>query len=194
MNNHICSVFFMFASPRLVLVTLSAVGLAALASGCASRGLMPSAPTWLSPYRPDVVQGNFISSEQVELLRPGLSRVQVRNLLGTPLVSSLFHADRWDYVFTFQRRGGEVRLYRYAVFFQGDELVRFEGDAMPSESEFVGQLDGRRKLGKVPALEATPEQLKAAEAKSPRRSDPAPAPAPAAMPNTVYPPLEGSRP
>ncbi len=191
----------MFASPRLVLVMLSAVGLVATLGGCTSRSAFTQPASWLTPYRPDVVQGNFVSREQVEQLRPGLSRVQVRNLLGTPLVSSLFHADRWDYVFSFQRRGGEVRLYRYAVFFQGDELARFEGDTMPSESEFVGQLDSRRKLGKVPVLEATPEQLQAAEAKarSARRAEspgaaPSTTPAAAAPSNTNYPPLEGARP
>ena len=141
-----------------------------------------------------MVQGNFISSEQVDLLRQGLSRVQVRNLLGTPLVSSLFHADRWDYVFSIRRRGGEIRIYRYAVFFKGDELVRFEGDAMPSESEFIAQLDARRNLGKVPPLEATPEQLKAAEAKAPAKAASPAAPAPAAPASTSYPPLEGNRP
>lgn len=184
----------MFARPRFAL-SCTAVGLAALLSACGSTYDPLSRPAnWLTPYRPDVVQGNFISSDQVAQLRPGLSRLQVRNLLGTPLVSSVFHGDRWDYVFSFQRRGGEVRLYRYAVFFQGDELVRFEGDNMPSEAEFLAQLEGRRQPAKPPVLEATPEQLKAAQAKSPARppeAAPAAAPAPA---NLSYPPLEGARP
>lgn len=179
---------------RLAL-TVTAVGLSVLLSACGSSyDLFARPATWLTPYRPDVVQGNFISSEQVAQLRSGMSRLQVRNLLGTPLVSSLFHGDRWDYVFSLQRRGGEVRLYRYAVFFQGDALTRFEGDAMPSEAEFVAQIDSRRKLGPVPALEATPEQLKAAEAKAPRKADLPPPAAPVLPPATSYPPLEGARP
>ncbi len=183
----------MFARPRLAL-TFSAVGLAVLLSACGTRDLLSRPATWLTPYRPDVVQGNFISSEQVAQLRPGLTRVQVRNLLGTPLVSSVFHGDRWDYVFTFKRRGGESRLYRYAVFFEGDELVRFEGDDMPTEAEFIAQLDGRSRLGKVPALEATPEQLKAAQARPAAAAPAEPAPAAAAPARTTYPPLEGARP
>ena len=186
----------MFARSRLVLVTVFAVGLSVLLGACGSSKTLSQPATWLTPYRPDVVQGNFISSEQVALLAPGLSRLQVRNLLGTPLVSSLFHADRWDYVFSMQRRAGESRIYRYAVFFKGDELVRFEGDRMPSESEFIAQLDVRRELGKVPPLEATAEQLKAAEAKAPPRAPEAVAPAAPSAPGaaTSYPPLEGRRP
>ncbi len=183
----------MFARPRFAL-TFTAVGLSALLSACGTSELLSRPATWLTPYRPDVVQGNFISSEQVALLRPGMSRLQVRNLLGTPLVSSLFHGDRWDYVFSLQRRGGETRLYRYSVFFQGDALTRFAGDAMPSESEFVAQIDSRRRLAPVPALEATPAQLKAAEAKAPRKPEASAAPAPALPSNTTYPPLEGERP
>jgi len=79
---------------------------------------------------------------------------------------------------------------------KGDELARFEGDRMPSESEFIAQLDVRRELGKVPPLEATAEQLKAAEAKAPPRTTEAAAPAAASAPaaTTTYPPLEGRRP
>ena len=57
----------------------------------------------LSPYQVEVVQGNFVSREQMALLKPGMTRLQVRDLLGSPLVTSVFHADRWDYVFTLKR-------------------------------------------------------------------------------------------
>ena len=194
MNHHIALVPSMLARPRLVLL-VSAVGLSALLTACGTRERSPSS-SWLTPYRPDIVQGNFISREQVAQLRPGLSRLQVRNLLGTPLVASVFHADRWDYVFSFQRRGAPTRTYRYTVFFQGEELVRFEGDAMPSEAEFIAQLDARRNLGKAPVLQATPEQLKAAQAPSARKpAAPDLAAAPPVTPSaTNYPPLEGARP
>ena len=140
-----------------------------------------------------MVQGNFIASEQVAQLKAGLSRLQVRNLLGTPLVSSLFHADRWDYVFSFKRGAEAPRLYRYTVFFQGDALVRFEGDAMPSEAEFIAQLDARRKLGPVPPLQATPEQLQASQPAAPAAAATGAPVAPPPLP-TSYPPLEGPKP
>ena len=151
---------------------------------------------WITPYKVDVIQGNFVSSEQVAQLQPGMTRDQVRSVLGTPLLASLFHTDRWDYVFTLKRQGVAPQSYKYAVFFKGDQLERFEGDTMPSEKEFISRLDTKRKLGKVPVLEATEAQLKAAE--KPSASKPAPGDAavspPAGSLPTVYPPLEGSKP
>jgi outer membrane protein assembly factor BamE (lipoprotein component of BamABCDE complex) len=48
-------------------------------------------------YKPEVVQGNFVSREQVQALRAGMPRQAVRDVLGTPLVTSLFHAERWQF-------------------------------------------------------------------------------------------------
>ena len=176
----------------------------AVLASCSSSTLQSSAANpvnWITPYRVDVIQGNFVSREQVEQLQPGMSREQVKAVLGTPLVASLFHADRWDYVFTLKRQGVEPQSFKYAVFFKGDQLERFSGDAMPSEADFISSLSNKRKLGKVPVLEATEEQLKAAEkpSASRTRSEPAAEPAVggvAASPptTTTYPPLESSRP
>ena len=145
----------------------------------------------LTLYKPEVVQGNFVSKEQVAALQPGMSRVQVRDTLGTPLVTSVFHADRWDYVFTMRRQRVEPQNFRLTLFFQGDVLERFEGDDMPSETEFVQRISRERKV-KVPRLEATEEQL----AKFPAAAGPAgaasAAPA-AAQPAGSYPPLEPAR-
>jgi outer membrane protein assembly factor BamE len=141
----------------------------------------------ITPYKIEVVQGNFVSKEQVQALRPGMSRLQVREMLGTPLVTSLFHADRWDYVFTLKRTGSPFQERRLTVFFRGDALEKFEGDDMPTEAEFVAGLDNKRKDAKVPPLEASEEALKRFAAER----TPAPA-APAAEPavSASYPPLE----
>jgi outer membrane protein assembly factor BamE len=139
----------------------------------------------VKPYQPQVVQGNFISREQVATLQPGLSRQQVRDALGTPLLTSVFHADRWDYVFTLRRQGLEPQAYRLTVFFKGEALERFEGDTMPTEAEFVASLDVSRKGKPVPPLEATEAQLQ----RFPAPASAAPAPA-APPPATAYPPLE----
>ncbi|MDB5889910.1 MAG: SmpA/OmlA domain protein [Polaromonas sp.] len=210
MINHIATPYPMSAKTRYSV--RSAPHFAALAimacvalSGCstqqrASSSLNPV--NWLTPYKVDVIQGNFISKEQVEALKPGMPRTQVKDILGTPLVASVFHADRWDYVFTLKRQGVEPQSYRYAVYFKGDQLERFEGDTMPSEAEFIAKLDNSRKFGKVPVLEATEEQLKAAEKSSVRSTSSSASTAstanragsgPAGVPATVYPPLESPK-
>lgn len=160
------------------------------ASGCgsfdnASRRLTDS----ITPYKVEVVQGNFVSREQVEALKPGMSRLQVRDILGTPLVTSVFHSDRWDYVFTLKRKGVEPQARKLAVFFKGDALERFEGDTMPSEAEFVATLDNKRKNAKVPVLEASDESLNQFSAGRPAAPQATPATA-EPRPPTSYPPLE----
>ena len=158
-------------------------------SGCSSvdlsgRELVES----FKPYQVAVVQGNFVSREQVQALQPGMSRQQVRDILGTPLVASLFHADRWDYVFTLKRPGEDVQTRKLVVTFEGEHFVRAEGDEMPSEAEFVATLIKPMGKIKVPALQATEEQL--AKFSVPKNKAPeAEAPEPVA-PQRSYPPLE----
>ncbi|GAB3366596.1 MULTISPECIES: outer membrane protein assembly factor BamE [Giesbergeria] len=169
-------------SARLGLILLWGASLAACGSLDGTGERLASVVT---PYRVDVVQGNFVSREQVEALQPGMGRQQVRDILGTPLVTSLFHADRWEYVFTLRRPGVEAQTRKLTVFFKEDTLLRFEGDEMPSESEFVATLGNRKKAPEVPVLEATPEQL----ARYPARPK-ADTAVPAAPARTSYPPLE----
>lgn len=134
----------------------------ALAACGSTDGMGRRLVTAVTPYKIEVVQGNFVSREQVEQLKPGMSRTQVREVLGTPLVTSLFHADRWEYVFTLRRQGLDVQTRRLAVLFKGEALDRFEGDEMPAEAEFVAHLDSRRKGDRIPVLEASEETLRKA--------------------------------
>jgi len=140
------------------------------------------------PYVPDVVQGNFVSREQRQYLRQGMTRAQVRDVLGTPLVTSVFHVDRWDYTFSIRRQGVPPQQFRLTLFFKGDVLSDIEGDELPSEAEFAQRLSRPSSTsGKVPVLEATEEQLRKFPA---NQADGAAAPAvPAPLP-TTYPPLE----
>jgi len=140
----------------------------------------------ITPYKIDIVQGNFVSREQAAALKEGMSRLQVRDILGTPLLVSVFHTNRWDYVFTFKRQGVEPQARRVTVFFEGDRLVKVEADALPSEAEFVASLDSGRKTGKVPVLEMSEESLKATAVAVQPELKPLP-PLPAS-----YPPLESS--
>lgn len=163
----------------------------ALVAGCGTFDDVSNTITGrLTPYKVEVVQGNFISKEQVEALQPGMSRQQVREILGTPLVTSLFHGDRWDYVFTLKRPGVDPQQRKLTVWFKGEAYERVEGDPMPSEAEFVATLDNRRKSGKVPPLQATEEQLQRAATKPSAAASSQVAAQPAQPPARVYPPLE----
>lgn len=173
---------------RLHLVVCIGVALSALA-GCSSiDGASQRIASIVNPYKVDVVQGNFVSREQVQALQPGMSRQQVRDILGTPLVTSVFHADRWEYVFTLKRPNQDIQTRKLTAFFKGDALDRSEGDEMPTEAEFVATLGARDVKGKVPVLQATPAQLNKypAPAQPPAAANPVrSAPLP-----TSYPPLE----
>ena len=141
-------------------------------------------------YQPEVVQGNFVSKEQVQALRAGMPRQAVRDILGTPLVTSVFHAERWDYAFTIRRQGSEPQLRRFTVYFKGDVLDRVDGDPLPTEAEFAAKLDTRRPPSKLPELKATPEELAKLPAKLGAATSNANASA-ATLPAS-YPPLEGT--
>jgi outer membrane protein assembly factor BamE len=168
-----------------VALTLS---LASLLAACSSVGeTTRNAMSAVTPYKVEVVQGNFVSREQVEALQPGMSRQQVREILGTPLVTSVFHGDRWEYVFTIKRQGVQNQARKLTTYFEGDRFVRAEGDEMPSEAEFVAALGKPRNKIKVPNLQATEAQL----AKFPAAKPVADAANDAATtPQRSYPPLE----
>ena len=130
--------------------TLASIVLAALiATGCSTkvdetqRTMMNSI---FRPYVPDIIQGNFVSSEQYAKLEVGMSREQVRQILGTPLLASYFHANRWDYIFEFKRLGEKIsKERRVTVFFDGDKVTKFNGDALPTEVELVAEIDNYAK-------------------------------------------------
>lgn len=82
----------------------------------------------IGPHRIDVQQGNDLDQENVSRLKLGLSRSQVRFLLGTPLVVDPFRNDRWDYVYVFYKAGVLAEQRRISLFFDGETLIRIEGD------------------------------------------------------------------
>jgi outer membrane protein assembly factor BamE len=84
----------------------------------------------LHPYRIDIRQGNMVTQEMVSQLRPGQTRDQVRFILGTPLLTDVFHADRWDYVYRLQKGNGEIQQRRLVVFFDDGKLARVGGDVV----------------------------------------------------------------
>jgi outer membrane protein assembly factor BamE len=170
------------------LVALLALG------GCSSLPALPSMTSggdllgFIKPYRMDIVQGNVVTKEQAALIKPGMTRAQVRDILGSPMLTDVFHADRWDYVFTIVRPGTTPQRRTIVAFFKGDVLDRLEAPDLPTELEFVASISRVRAAGSAPLLELTPEQKKALPV--PPKATPEPTPALGAL--RSYPPLEPS--
>lgn len=162
---------------------LAMVLVCASLAGCASMDSFTS--DTFKPYLPEVVQGNFVSKEQRQAIKPGMVRAQVQDILGTPLVTSLFHADRWDYAFSIRRQGVAPQNFQLTVFFKGNVVSTVQGSDLPSEAEFVERLVQQRRAVRVPPLQASEEDLKKFPAPSAAADAPVPAPLPAR-----YPPLE----
>lgn len=91
---------------------------------------MPDATKLVKPYVIDVRQGNFVTQEMVSQLKVGMSKDQVRYILGTPLLTDIFHVERWDYVYRFKPGQDEAQQRRIAVFFADGKLVKVDGDVV----------------------------------------------------------------
>jgi outer membrane protein assembly factor BamE len=86
----------------------------------------------ISPYKLDIRQGNYVTKEMREQLKIGMSRVQVKFLLGTPLIKDIFHANRWDYVYRLEHDGKVVEKQRLTLFFDNDNLARIDDGSQPA--------------------------------------------------------------
>lgn len=167
------------------------LGLLAL-GGCQS--IRPSGDKLLgliTPYKIEIVQGNVVTQEQAALIRPGMSRLQVREILGSPLLTDVFHADRWDYVFTIRRRGAEPQMRRVVVRFDGDALKSIDaGGDLPTEHDFIASIDTFKTAAKAPDLELSAAQIQALPippaARAASQAEPT-------GPERSYPPLEPAR-
>ena len=171
---------------RLLLLTCALVA-GSLLMGCQSLQRTDSFLGFITPYRIDIVQGNAITKEQAALIKPGLTRLQVRDVLGTPLVADPFHANRWDYIFTLRRPGTDVQRRSVVVIFEGDVVKSMEAPELPSEREFVASIS-RFKDPRAPKLELSEDERKALPMPV-RREAP---PAEPVGPVREYPPLEQS--
>jgi outer membrane protein assembly factor BamE len=161
------------------LAALTAVLGSVLLAACSSyNGLTNRVVQRITPYRVTIVQGNFVSSEAAAKLRVGMTRDEVRNVIGTPLLTDMFHPERWDYIFYFKRGStAVVEERRLVVFFQGDTVTSWTGaDNLPTEQDLIAMIDGDRREKNLL------EQKKAAgsDAKAARVEDAAGASAPVA--------------
>ncbi|AXA68952.1 outer membrane protein assembly factor BamE [Pseudomonas oryzihabitans] len=109
---------------KQTLTGLSLMGLAMLA-GCSLPGV----------YKIDIQQGNVVTQDMIDQLRPGMTRQQVRFIMGSPLIQDTFHPNRWDYLYSLQAAGGQRKQERVSLVFNGDnQLSSLAGDFLPGTS------------------------------------------------------------
>lgn len=172
------------------------LALTALLGGCASYlQRSDSLLGVVTPYRIDIVQGNVVTKEQLERVKPGMRRDEVREALGSPLLTDIFHGDRWDYVFTIRRQGTEPQRRHVQLQFDGDVLKTVESTPLPAEREFVDSITSasNKAHGTLPDLELSEAQRAALPKPAARPPEAAAAgvTAPGTPPRT-YPPLEAT--
>jgi outer membrane protein assembly factor BamE len=173
---------------RSAAVLLAAV----LSAGCTAWQSDSGAVFGLvSPHRIDIQQGNVVTQEQMARIKPGMNRLQVRDALGSPLLTDAFHPDRWDYIFTLRQSGRPLQRRNVVLIFSGDVLKSIEAPELPTEREFIDSISRSGRVVAAAQLELTPEQLKALPI--PAKAAPAP-PVDTVTPPPPrnYPPLEPS--
>lgn len=109
---------------KLLRTGLIALGLALAAGGCV--------------YRINIQQGNFLKQADVDQVKPGMTRSQVRYLLGTPMVADSFNKERWDYIYYLKKgRSRHVDSRRVTVYFDGDKVARLDkpSDALAAQQD-----------------------------------------------------------
>jgi outer membrane protein assembly factor BamE len=133
----------------------------------------------MSAHRIEIQQGNFVSQEMVSQLKPGMTKDQVRFVMGTPLITDTFHGDRWDYVFRRQRaNSNELEHRKLTVFFEDGKLKRIAGDVTPAAgTDAAGPRPPAVQQQLAPAAAAEPKPAAQAASEAPK---PASAAAPAA--------------
>lgn len=86
-------------------------------------------------YKMDIRQGNYVTAEMLDKVKLGMTRAQVRYALGTPMISDIFHGNRWDYVYRLEHQREVVEQQRLTVYFEGDNLVRLDDSVLRAKPE-----------------------------------------------------------
>ena len=119
-----------------------------LLASCSGISRAPS----FTPHKMEINQGNLISPEMRSKLKLGMTRTQVKALLGTPLIADVFHANRWDYVYSLELNSKRVDQQRMTLYFEGEKLARIEDANMPPLPP------GDQPLPVIPPVEKSPEK------------------------------------
>lgn len=149
----------MFSLLKSTLAYCAVLSLSIGLSGCASS--TGSAGFWnaITPYKVEVVQGNVVTQEQAQLIKTGMGRQDVMNILGSPLLTDPFHKDRWDYVFTIKRQGADAQRHVVTVKFENEVVAQFDAKDLPSEVDFINSIAVSKKA-RAPKMALTDEELK----------------------------------
>jgi outer membrane protein assembly factor BamE len=116
-----------FALPFAVVAVLL------IAVGCGPR--RDDRSGLFEPHRVDIPQGNYITQEMLDRVKPGMNREQVRAALGTPLLNQLFRNDRWDYVFAYRHASGRVDQRGVTILFKDNRVVNIRADKLPERDD-----------------------------------------------------------
>ena len=125
-----------------------------------------SPAAFITPHKVDVQQGNVVTEDMLDKLQPGMTKSQVRFVLGTPLIADAFHADRWDYVYRFNKKGELTENRRLRVVFEGDKLKTVEGSALPPSKNIAGTRPAEQKAVALAPVSEQPTAQPSASAGS----------------------------
>ena len=141
--------------PRATAAILRPLAALLVAALCGCQTLDTYFPTMRSfgIYKLDVIQGNYLTQDMVDRLKVGLPKQQVRLVLGTPLITSAFRDNRWDYVFEFKGQGRPDEHRQLTVYFVDDKLARWEGDAMPASQIEANRAAAEKTLPHISSAE-----------------------------------------
>jgi outer membrane protein assembly factor BamE len=119
---------------------------APIVTGCSTISTYFPVMDHFGVYKLDINQGNYLSQDMVDKLKVGQTRPQVKATLGTPLITSAFRDDRWDYVYEYSSAGRLREHRQFTVYFKDDLLARWEGDEMPQSAQDLNRVAATRAL------------------------------------------------
>lgn len=108
---------------------------------CVACGSYSANVPSIKPYKMDIQQGNVVTPKMLMQLRPGMTKSQVRFIMGTPLLADSFHAERWDYFYQMRKEGKIIEQRRIILEFEGDSLAHVRGDVVPAGSDASAPTD-----------------------------------------------------
>ena len=123
--------------------------LSLLVTACSSS--LPS----IKPYKMPIQQGNLVTSKMMMQLKPGMTKTQVRFVMGTPLITDSFHKDQWDYFYQMEKDGAIIEKRRVILMFEKDLLAKVKGDVIPANAN-TNKNEDRQEIVPIKSSEPNP--------------------------------------